>query len=150
MSQTMGWSHTVKVCCRSFSRRAAFFTTANASGKISSSRFHWSSSSGILASSSFQTAVLARNSSSDKLLNCSSNSLTRRTIGIRRLSSRWFFDPKIFFKIHPTISILLSARFGHLSFRVSILSCRAESLRLSLLEKRKQLLLSPHEEDHFD
>ena len=33
-------------------------------------------------------AVFARNSSSDKLLNCSSNSLIRRTVGIRRLSSR--------------------------------------------------------------
>src|SRR6266481_4627997 len=32
---------------------------------------------------------------------------------MRRLSSRWFFDPKIFFKIQPTISWLISARFRH-------------------------------------
>jgi len=37
---------------------------------------------------SMQAAVFARKSSSDKLLNCSSNSLIRRTIGIRRFNSR--------------------------------------------------------------
>jgi hypothetical protein len=70
------------------SRRAAFFTTANASGKISSSFFHCSSSCGIFETSSAQAAVLPRNSSSDKLLNCSSSSLIRRTVGESRLSSR--------------------------------------------------------------
>src|SRR6266404_1720104 len=64
------------------------FTTANASGKISSSFFHWSCSSGIFEISSFQAAVFARSSSSDKPLNCSSSSLIRRTIGDSRLSSR--------------------------------------------------------------
>ncbi len=35
-------------------------------------------------------------SSSLSDLNCSSNSLMRATIGRRRLTSRWFFDPRIF------------------------------------------------------
>jgi hypothetical protein len=39
--------------------------------------------------------------------------LIRRTIGASRLSSRRFFEPRIFFKIQPTISHLISARFGH-------------------------------------
>src|SRR5438876_8057991 len=138
MSQTMGWSHTVKLCRRYFSRRAAFFTTANASGKISSSFFHCSSSSGILDTSSFHAAVFARNSSSDKLLNCSSSSLIRCTIGIRRLSSRWFFEPKIFFKIQPTISRVISTTSGDLSFASPPLSFRAKSRNLSLLDSGLQ------------
>ncbi len=46
MFQVIGWSQTVKVCWRSVRRRAAFFTTANASGRISSSFAHCSARSG--------------------------------------------------------------------------------------------------------
>src|SRR5262249_1579360 len=127
-----------KLCPRSLSRRAAFFTTANASGKISSSFFHCSCRSGIFEISSAQLAVFARNSSSDKLLNCSSNSLVRRTIGINRLSSRWFFEPKIFFKIQPTISRVISDRFDHLSFRAQM-PVRLGPRNLSLLDSPLQL-----------
>jgi hypothetical protein len=42
--------------------------------------------------------------------------LIRRTVGANRLSSRWFFEPTIFFKIQPTMSFPVSTRFGHLSF----------------------------------
>jgi hypothetical protein len=66
--------------------------------------------------------------------------LIRRTIGIRRFSSRWFFDPKIFFKIHPTISILLSARFGHLSFRGHA-SCHVERPFVISREVEKSLTI---------
>src|SRR5204862_6317191 len=63
------------------------------------------------------------------------------------------------FKIQPTISRPISTRFGHLSLRGSLLSWKAKtclqqssngSRHRSLLEKRKQLLVSPHEEDYFD
>src|SRR3712207_5265710 len=64
----------------------------------------------MLASSAFHVAVLARNSSSESDLNCSSSSLIRRTSGCIRRISRWFFEPKIFLRTQVTMRGFSRAR----------------------------------------
>ena len=83
------------------SRRQAFFTTAKASGRISSSRRASSSLSWILEISSFQAAVFWRKTSSETFCNSASKALMRATRGRSRLTSRSFLEPMNFFTIYP-------------------------------------------------
>ena len=86
MFQVRGYPHTMN--SRPQSRRAPFFTTAKASGRIASNSAANLSESEISASRSFHSCVFARSASSDKDWRPASISLICLTIGIMWRNSR--------------------------------------------------------------
>jgi hypothetical protein len=88
-------------------RRAAFFTTANASGRTSFTRRASSSLSVILESSSFHAAVFWRRTSADSFCSAASIRLISSTLTRMRLTSRSFLEPTIFLRINPIMRKVL-------------------------------------------
>src|SRR5262249_22781141 len=105
------------------------------SGRISFNRRANPSGSSIWESSAFQLALFSRNCSSlSPWYSCSSR-LICSTIGRSRRTSRWFFEPRAFLIIQPTITtiLLLASRSGDRNSRkVGRKPIRFECLYLKL------------------